>query len=59
MFKAIEGGSEMKVDNQMKCERENLSQYLWQNVTLDLNLFNETAVKERCVSHDCFLKYRP
>ncbi|KAJ8713179.1 hypothetical protein PYW08_008483 [Mythimna loreyi] len=47
MFQAIEGGSERKIDNQMKRERENLSQYLWQNVTLALNLFNETAVKER------------
>ncbi|XP_035448270.1 potassium channel subfamily K member 15 [Spodoptera frugiperda] len=47
MFQAIEGGSEWKVDKQMSRERTNLTQYLWQNVTLDLNLFNETAVKER------------
>ncbi|KAF9810686.1 hypothetical protein SFRURICE_021139, partial [Spodoptera frugiperda] len=47
MFQAIEGGSEWKVDKQMSRERNNLTQYLWQNVTLDLNLFNETAVKER------------
>nr|XP_049699115.1 potassium channel subfamily K member 15 isoform X1 [Helicoverpa armigera] len=47
MFQAIEGGSEMRLDKQMTCARDNLTQYLWQNVTLDLNLFNETAVKER------------
>uniref|UniRef100_A0A2A4JJN7 Potassium channel domain-containing protein n=1 Tax=Heliothis virescens TaxID=7102 RepID=A0A2A4JJN7_HELVI len=47
MFQAIEGGSEMRLDKQMRCARDNLTQYLWQNVTLDLNLFNETAVKER------------
>lgn len=51
MFQAIEGGSERKIDQQMAKERENLSEYLWQNVTLALNLFNETALKEKCVSH--------
>ncbi|CAH0595558.1 unnamed protein product [Chrysodeixis includens] len=47
MFQAIEGGSEMALDKQMSRARTNISQYLWHNVTLALNLFNETEVKER------------
>lgn len=49
MFQAIEGGSEMALDKQMSRARTNISQYLWHNVTLALNLFNETEVKERSV----------
>lgn len=47
MFQAIEGESEIERVNNMTLERNNLAQYLWQNVTLALNLFNETALKER------------
>ena len=47
MFQAIEGGSEVKIDKEMLLERENLTQFLWKNVTLELNLFNETALKEK------------
>lgn len=47
MFQAIEGGSEMERVNQMAQERDNTAQYLWQNVTLTLNLFNETELKKR------------
>ncbi|XP_026740320.1 potassium channel subfamily K member 15 [Trichoplusia ni] len=50
MFQAIEGGSEMALDKQMSRARTNISQYLWHNVTLALNLFNETEVKERISS---------
>ncbi|XP_050353012.1 TWiK family of potassium channels protein 18 isoform X1 [Nymphalis io] len=46
MFQAIEGASEMERVNNMSRERDNTAQYLWQNVTLTLNLFNETALKE-------------
>ncbi|XP_045503621.1 potassium channel subfamily K member 15 [Colias croceus] len=47
MFQAIEGASEMERVNNMARERDNTAQYLWQNVTLTLNLFNDTALKER------------
>ncbi|CAF4886270.1 unnamed protein product [Pieris macdunnoughi] len=47
MFQAIEGASEMERVSNMTRERDNTAQYLWQNVTLTLNLFNETALKER------------
>lgn len=47
MFQAIEGQSEIDRVAQMARERDNMAQYLWQNVTLTLNLFNETALKER------------
>ncbi|KAG6448429.1 hypothetical protein O3G_MSEX005475 [Manduca sexta] len=47
MFKAIEGASERDRVTHMETERNNTAEYLWQNVTLALNLFNETAVKER------------
>ncbi|CAK1541423.1 unnamed protein product [Leptosia nina] len=46
MFQAIEGASEMERVNNMTKERDNTAQYLWQNVTLALNLFNDTALKE-------------
>ncbi|CAG4967899.1 unnamed protein product [Parnassius apollo] len=45
MFQAIEGASEIERVNNMTLERNNTAQYLWQNVTLALNLFNETALK--------------
>ncbi|KAL0818025.1 hypothetical protein ABMA28_008566 [Loxostege sticticalis] len=47
MFQAIEGGSEMERVHNMTLERDNTAQYLWQNVTLTLNLFNETELKQR------------
>ncbi|XP_059046912.1 potassium channel subfamily K member 15-like [Achroia grisella] len=47
MFQAIEGASEMERVNHMARERNNTAQYLWQNVTLALNLFNETALKDK------------
>ncbi|CAH2051553.1 unnamed protein product, partial [Iphiclides podalirius] len=47
MFQAIEGASEIERVNNMTLERNNTAQYLWQNVTLALNLFNETALKHR------------
>ncbi|XP_050677308.1 potassium channel subfamily K member 1 isoform X2 [Leptidea sinapis] len=47
MFQAIEGSSEIDRVNNMTRERDNTAQYLWQNVTLTLNLFNETALKEK------------
>ncbi|XP_045539207.1 potassium channel subfamily K member 18-like [Papilio machaon] len=47
MFQAIEGASEIERVNNMTLERNNTAQYLWQNVTLALNLFNETALKYR------------
>ncbi|RVE47348.1 hypothetical protein evm_008029 [Chilo suppressalis] len=49
MFQAIEGAGEMERENQMMRERDNTAQYLWQNVTLTLNLFNETELKRRYV----------
>ncbi|XP_013196116.1 potassium channel subfamily K member 18 [Amyelois transitella] len=50
MFQAIEGASEMERVNHMALERNNTAHYLWQNVTLTLNLFNETALKDRISS---------
>ncbi|XP_053616914.1 potassium channel subfamily K member 18-like isoform X2 [Plodia interpunctella] len=47
MFQAIEGASEMERVNLMAAERNSTAHYLWQNVTLTLNLFNETALKDR------------
>ncbi|XP_004922764.2 potassium channel subfamily K member 3 isoform X3 [Bombyx mori] len=47
MFQAIEGESEMERMTHMALERNNTAENLWQNVTLALNLFNETAMKER------------
>ncbi|XP_034827491.1 potassium channel subfamily K member 18 [Maniola hyperantus] len=46
MFQAIEDASEIERVNNMSRERDSTAQYLWQNVTLTLNLFNETALKE-------------
>ncbi|XP_023952117.1 potassium channel subfamily K member 15-like [Bicyclus anynana] len=46
MFQAIEGASEIERVNNMARERDSTAQYLWQNVTLTFNLFNETALKE-------------
>ncbi|CAK1590633.1 unnamed protein product [Parnassius mnemosyne] len=45
MFQAIEGASEIERVHNMTLERNYTAQYLWQNVTLALNLFNETALK--------------
>ncbi|KPJ13321.1 Potassium channel subfamily K member 18 [Papilio machaon] len=50
MFQAIEGASEIERVNNMTLERNNTAQYLWQNVTLALNLFNETALKYRFIA---------
>ncbi|XP_041971878.1 potassium channel subfamily K member 15 [Aricia agestis] len=47
MFQGIEGANETERANNMTKERDRTAQYLWQNVTLTLNLFNETALKER------------
>ncbi|XP_068623772.1 potassium channel subfamily K member 18 [Battus philenor] len=47
MFQAIEGASEIERANNMALERNSTAQYLWQNVTLALNLFNETALKHK------------
>lgn len=47
MFQKIEGAGEIERVNNMSRERDSTAQYLWQNVTLTLNLFNETALKER------------
>ncbi|CAH0714060.1 unnamed protein product, partial [Brenthis ino] len=45
MFQAIENTSEIERANNMTRERDNTAEYLWQNVTLTFNLFNETALK--------------
>ncbi|KAL4719445.1 hypothetical protein ACJJTC_019314 [Scirpophaga incertulas] len=47
MFQVIEGASEIERVNNMARERDNTAEYLWQNVTLTLNLFNETELKRR------------
>ncbi|CAG9791693.1 unnamed protein product [Diatraea saccharalis] len=47
MFQAIEGAAQMERENNMTRERDNTAQYLWHNVTLTLNLFNETELKKR------------
>lgn len=47
MFQAIEGASEAERAQNMTKTRDNTAQHLWENVTLALNLFNETALKER------------
>ncbi|XP_072934704.1 potassium channel subfamily K member 15 [Epargyreus clarus] len=46
-FQAIEGAGEIERVHHMARERDNTAQHLWQNVTLALNLFNETALKDR------------
>ncbi|XP_075984066.1 potassium two pore domain channel sandman isoform X2 [Anticarsia gemmatalis] len=47
MFQAIEGAREMERSQNMTMTRDRTAQHLWENVTLALNLFNETALKER------------
>ncbi|CAB3256736.1 unnamed protein product [Arctia plantaginis] len=47
MFQAIEGGGEMERAQNMTRARDNTAQHLWENVTLALNLFNETELRER------------
>lgn len=49
MFQAIEGGGEVDLLARMEQRRNNTAQYLWENVTLTLNLFNETALKDMLV----------
>ncbi|KAJ0172866.1 hypothetical protein K1T71_011042 [Dendrolimus kikuchii] len=46
MFQAIEGAGEVDRAARMEQLRNSTAQYLWENVTLTLNLFNETALKE-------------
>lgn len=49
IFQAIEGASEMERANNMTRERDSTADYLWQNITLALNLFNETELRLRYV----------
>lgn len=46
MFQAIEGAGEVDRAARMEQIRNSTALYLWENVTLALNLFNETALKE-------------
>ncbi|XP_048482376.1 potassium channel subfamily K member 15 [Plutella xylostella] len=50
IFQAIEGASEMERANNMTRERDSTADYLWQNITLALNLFNETELRLRISS---------
>lgn len=47
MFQAIEGATERERAQNMSMARDRTVLHLWENVTLALNLFNETELRER------------
>lgn len=47
MFQKIEGASEMERDQLMVLEREATVQFIWENITLALNPYNDTELNYR------------